>query len=174
MSAAYNIPVDKGWAQLFSLNIRSVFPQTSVINASISGETTFGGVKRLPDLLQKHQPTHLIIELGGNDGLRGFGFEQSTDNLRQMVQLAEARSITVLLIGVRMPPNFGGAYNTRFQQIFESVAAEFRVHYLPRFLEGVAATDPTLMQADGIHPTEVAQPILAKKVSAQMTPILYH
>lgn len=174
LSAAYNIPVDKGWAQLFSLNIRSVFPQTSVINASISGETTFGGLKRLPELLQQHQPTHLIIELGGNDGLRGFGFEQSTDNLRKMVQLAEARSITVLLIGVRMPPNFGGAYNTRFQQIFESVAAEFDIHYLPRFLEGVAAADPALMQADGIHPTEMAQPILAQKVKDQMTSILYH
>jgi acyl-CoA thioesterase-1 len=174
LSAAYNIPVDKGWAQLFSLNIRSVFPQTSVINASISGETTFGGLQRLPELLQQHQPTHLIIELGGNDGLRGFGFEQSTDNLRQMVQLAEARSITVLLIGVRMPPNFGGAYNTRFQQIFESVAADSGIHYLPRFLEGVAAADPTLMQADGIHPTELAQPILAQKVTDQMSPILNH
>ena len=174
MSAAYNIPVDKGWAQLFSLNIRSVFPQTSVINASISGETTFGGLQRLPELLQKHQPTHLIIELGGNDGLLGFGFEQSTDNLRQMVQLAEARSITILLIGVRMPPNFGGAYNTRFQQIFESVSAESGIYYLPRFLEGVAAADPALMQADGIHPTKLAQPILAQKVTAQMTPILNH
>jgi acyl-CoA thioesterase-1 len=174
LSAAYNIPVDKGWAQLFSLNIRSVFPQTSVINASISGETTFGGLQRLPELLQQHQPTHLIIELGGNDGLRGFGFEQSTDNLRQMVQLAEARSITVLLIGVRMPPNFGGAYNTRFQQIFESVAADSGIHYLPRFLEGVAAADPALMQADGIHPTELAQPILAQKVTDQMSPILNH
>jgi acyl-CoA thioesterase-1 len=174
LSAAYNIPVDKGWAQLFSLNIRSVFPQTSVINASISGETTFGGLQRLPELLQQHQPTHLIIELGGNDGLRGFGFEQSTDNLRQMVQLAEARSITVLLIGVRMPPNFGGAYNTRFQQIFESVSADSGIHYLPRFLEGVAAADPALMQADGIHPTELAQPILAQKVTDQMSPILNH
>jgi acyl-CoA thioesterase-1 len=174
LSAAYNIPVDRGWAQLFSLNIRSVFPQTSVINASISGETTFGGLQRLPELLQQHQPTHLIIELGGNDGLRGFGFEQSTDNLRQMVQLAEARSITVLLIGVRMPPNFGGAYNTRFQQIFESVAADSGIHYLPRFLEGVAAADPALMQADGIHPTELAQPILAQKVTDQMSPILNH
>jgi acyl-CoA thioesterase-1 len=174
LSAAYNMPVDKGWAQLFSFEIKSVFPQTSVINASISGETTFDGLKRLPELLQQHKPTHLIIELGGNDGLRGFGFEQSTDNLRQMMQLAEAQSITVLLIGVRMPPNFGGAYNTRFQQIFESVATEFGVHYLPHFLEGVAAADPALMQADGIHPTELAQPILAQKVSAEMTTILYH
>ena len=174
LSAAHNIPVDQGWAHLFSSNIRSSFPQTSVINASISGETTFGGLQRLPALLADHQPTHLIIELGGNDGLRGLGFEQSTDNLRQMVQLAEARDIEVLLIGVRMPPNFGAAYNARFQQVFESVAAEFSIHYLPRFLEGVAAADPALMQADGIHPTALAQPILAQKVEQMMRQILTH
>ncbi len=174
LSAAHNIPVDKGWAQLFSSNIRSSFPQTSVINSSISGETTYGGLQRLPRLLTEHQPSHLIIELGGNDGLRGLNFDQSTDNLRQMVRLARTREITVLLIGVRMPPNFGATYNTRFQQIFESVASEFEIHYLPRFLEGVAAADPILMQADGIHPTEVAQPILAQKIEFQMTQILNH
>ena len=174
LSAAHNIPVDKGWAHLFSSNIRSSFPQTSVVNASISGETTFGGLQRLPGLLGDLQPTHLIIELGGNDGLRGLGFAQSTDNLRQMVQLAEAREITVLLIGVRMPPNFGAAYNTRFQQIFERIADEFTIHYLPRFLEGVAASDPVLMQADVILPTAVAQPIMAQKVEHRMRQILNH
>ena len=155
------MPVDQGWAQLFSTNIGASFPHTSVINASISGETTFGGLQRLPELLTQHQPSHLIIELGGNDGLRGLGFEQSTDNLRQMVRLAQQQKITVLLIGVRMPPNFGAAYNARFQQIFDRVTAEFDIHYLARFLEGVAASDPALMQADGIHPTAMAQPILA-------------
>jgi acyl-CoA thioesterase-1 len=178
LSAAHNIPVDKGWAQLFaqlfSSNIRASFPQTSVVNASISGETTYGGLQRLPELLAEHQPTHLIIELGGNDGLRGLGFEQSTENLRQMVLLAEARSITVLLIGVRMPPNFGAAYNARFQQIFESTADEFKIHYLARFLEGIAASDPALMQADGIHPTTIAQPQLAQKVETKMAQILNH
>ena len=174
LSAAYNIPVDQGWAQLFSSNIGTSFPQTSVINASISGETTFGGLQRLPGLLDQHNPTHLIIELGGNDGLRGLGFAQSTDNLRQMVQLAEQQAMTVLLIGVRMPPNFGAAYNARFQQIFETVSSETGVHYLPRFLEGVAASDPALMQADGIHPSAAAQPILARKVTAAMTAILQH
>jgi acyl-CoA thioesterase-1 len=131
-------------------------------------------LQRLPELLAEHQPTHLIIELGGNDGLRGLGFEQSTENLRQMVLLAEARSITVLLIGVRMPPNFGAAYNARFQQIFESTADEFKIHYLARFLEGIAASDPALMQADGIHPTTIAQPQLAQKVETKMAQILNH
>ena len=174
LSSAHNIPSDQGWVELFSTNIRASFPQTSVINASISGETTFGGLQRLPELLQQHQPSHLIIELGGNDGLRGLGFDQSTDNLRQMVELAKARGIEVLLIGVRMPPNFGAAYNSRFQQIFDEVVAEYDIHYLPRFLEGVAASDPALMQSDGIHPTEQAQPLLAQKVTSAMEQILSH
>lgn len=174
LSAAHNIPVERGWAHLFRTNIGSKFPQTSVVNASISGETTFGGLQRLPRLLAEHSPTHLIIELGGNDGLRGLPFEQSTENLRQMVRLARERDIVVLLVGVRMPPNFGAAYNTRFQQVFETVAREFEIHYLPRFLEGVAASDPGLMQADGIHPTELAQPILARRVEARMEQILRH
>jgi len=174
LSAAHNMPVEQGWAQLFSTNIGASFPHTRVINASISGETTFGGVQRLPELLTQHQPSHLIIELGGNDGLRGLGFEQSTDNLRQMVRLAQQQKITVLLIGVRMPPNFGAAYNARFQQIFDRVTAEFDIHYLARFLEGVAASDPSLMQADGIHPTAMAQPILARKVTSAMVAILSH
>jgi acyl-CoA thioesterase-1 len=174
LSAAHNMPVDQGWAQLFSSNIGASFPHTSVINASISGETTFGGLQRLPELLTQHQPSHLIIELGGNDGLRGLGFEQSTDNLRQMVRLAQQQKVTVLLIGVRMPPNFGATYNARFQQIFDRVTAEFDLHYLARFLEGVAAGDPALMQADGIHPTAMAQPILARKVTSAMVGILSH
>ena len=172
LSAAYNIPVDQGWAALFSTNIGASFPHTSVINASISGETTYGGLQRLPDLLREHQPTHLVIELGGNDGLRGLGFEQSTANLRQMVDLAEQQSVAVLLIGVRMPPNFGSAYNARFQQIFERVAGDTGIDYLPRFLEGVAASDPALMQDDGIHPSAEAQPILAQKVLEKMSEIL--
>jgi acyl-CoA thioesterase-1 len=174
LSAAHNIPVYQGWAQLFGTNIGASFAHTRVINASISGETTFGGLQRLPELLQQHQPSHLIIELGGNDGLRGLGFDQSTDNLRQMVRQADVQGVTVLLIGVRMPPNFGATYNARFQQIFDKVNAEFEIHYLPRFLEGVAASDPALMQEDGIHPTALAQPILAQKVTSVMIEILKH
>jgi acyl-CoA thioesterase-1 len=174
LSAAHNIPLEQGWAQLFRTNIRASFAQTTVINASISGETTFGGLQRLPRLLEEHSPTHLIIELGGNDGLRGLDFSQTTDNLRQMIRLAKERDVVVLLIGVRMPPNFGAAYNARFQQVFEDVATEFDIHYLPKFLDGVAASDPELMQDDGIHPTALAQPILANKVEQRMRQILSH
>ena len=172
LSAAYNIPIEKSWPELFRTNIRASHPQSSVINASISGETTFGGVQRLEKLLEKHAPSHLIIELGGNDGLRGLDFTQSTANLSQMVTQAQQRDIPVMLIGVRMPPNFGPAYNARFQQIFESISVQQHVYYLPRFLEGVAASEASLMQNDGIHPTAEAQPILADKVLNAMQLVL--
>ena len=172
LSAAYNIPIEKSWPELFRNNIGTSYPQSSVINASISGETTFGGVQRLDKLLDKHQPGYLIIELGGNDGLRGLNFSQSTDNLQRMVKQAKQQDISVILIGVRMPPNFGAAYNSRFQQIFESVSAQNDIHYLPRFLEGVAASEDRLMQSDGIHPTAEAQPILAEKVFNTMQRLL--
>ena len=172
LSAAYNIPIDKSWPELFRSNIRASHPQSSVINASISGETTFGGVQRLEKLLDKHAPSHLIIELGGNDGLRGLKFTQSTANLSQMVTQAQQRDVPVLLIGVRMPPNFGPAYNARFQQIFESISVQQDVYYLPRFLEGIAASEASLMQNDGIHPTAEAQPILAHKVFDAMQLVL--
>jgi acyl-CoA thioesterase-1 len=172
LSAAYNIPIEKSWPELFRSNIRASYPQSSVINASISGETTFGGVQRLGKLLDKHAPSHLIIELGGNDGLRGLNFAQSTANLSQMVTQAQQREVSVLLIGVRMPPNFGPAYNARFQQIFESITLQHDVYYLPKFLEGVAASEARLMQNDGIHPTAEAQPILAQKVTDAMSQVL--
>ena len=164
LSAAHNIPIEQSWPVLFDSYIRSSYPQTSVINASISGETTFGGIQRLEKLLAKHKPSHLIIELGGNDGLRGLKFSQTIDNLRRMIILARQQDISVMLIGVRLPPNLGEAYNQRFQEIFDSVSTQLDIYYLPKFLEGVAASDADLMQGDGIHPTAKAQPILATKV----------
>ena len=164
LSAAHNIAVDESWPVIFSASIRAKFPQATVINASISGETTFGGVSRLPSLLEKHKPSHLIIELGGNDGLRGLNFEQTTENLQQMLAMAERNNVATMVIGVRMPPNLGAAYNQQFQAIFETVTSNSQAYYLPRFLEGVAASDPALMQSDGIHPSALAQPILAQKV----------
>jgi len=164
LSAAYNIPIEKSWPSLFTSNMRTLYPDSSVNNASISGETTFGGLQRLPDLLERVKPSHLIIELGGNDGLRGLKFQQTTENLNQMVDMALEKKIEVLLIGVDLPPNLGPVYNRRFQQIFETVATKHEIAYLPRFLEGVAANDEKYMQADGIHPTALAQPILAEKI----------
>lgn len=164
LSAAHNIAIDESWPALFRHNIGVRFPQTRVINASISGETTFGGVSRLSNLLTKHKPSHLIIELGGNDGLQGLNFNQTTANLNRMLSMANEQNIATMMIGVRMPPNLGAAYNQRFQSIYETVASQNETYYLPRFLEGVAVSDPALMQSDGIHPTALAQPILSKKI----------
>ncbi len=143
-------------------------------NASISGETTFGGNQRLAGLLEQINPDILIIELGGNDGLRGLKFSQTTSNLNRMVSMALQRSIEVILVGVDLPPNLGPVYNQRFQQIFESIADQHAIHYLPHFLDGVAASEPHLMQADGIHPTVEAQPILAEKIFDAVSVILKH
>ncbi|MCP4011352.1 MAG: arylesterase [Proteobacteria bacterium] len=172
LSAAYNIPVAQSWPNLFSNNIRARYPETRVTNASISGETTFGGAKRLPQLLERIQPSHLIIELGGNDGLRGLKFSQSRENLNRMLTLALEQNVSVLLIGVDLPPNLGPAYNLRFQQIFESLSETHDIDYLAHFLDGVAADKPEFMQADGIHPTALAQPILADKVFSAMLEML--
>ncbi len=172
LSAAYNIPIEKSWPVLFDSNMRSSYPQSSVVNASISGETTFGGIQRLEKLLAKHRPSHLIIELGGNDGLRGLKFSQTTDNFNRMISVAQKQKIAVMLIGVRLPPNLGATYNRRFQQIFDSVSTQNEIYYLPRFLEGVAASDAEMMQNDGIHPTSKAQPILADKVLSAMQAML--
>ena len=164
LSAAYNIPKSASWPQIFLNNIGARFPKARVNNASISGETTFGGMQRLADLIERFKPTILVIELGGNDGLRGLKFSQTQHNLETMVKLALENSIDVLLIGVDLPPNLGPAYNRRFQQIFMSINDQYAIHYLPHFLDGVAAAEPHLMQSDGIHPTAEAQPILAEKV----------
>ncbi len=125
LSAAYNIPIEKSWPSLFTTNIGTRYPDSSVNNASISGETTFGGLQRLPDLLERVQPNLLIIELGGNDGLRGLKFQQTTENLNQMTGMALAQNIDVLLIGVDLPPNLGPVYNQRFQQIFKYLGIFF-------------------------------------------------
>ena len=135
-----------------------------VINASISGETTAGAYERLAALLDLHKPSHLILELGGNDGLRGYKFKQTQQNLENIIELLAKQNIKVLLIGVRLPPNLGPVYNQKFQQIYEQIASSSHVVYLPRFLHGVAADKAEYMQADGIHPTALAQPILSKKV----------
>lgn len=164
LSAAYNIAMEQSWPVLFEQKLQREETSYQVVNASISGETSEGGLERLPALLKLHQPTHMILELGGNDGLRGFKFSQTRENLQNMIKMALDRNIKVLLIGVRMPPNLGPVYNRRFQQTFEQLAQQNEIAYLPRFLEGVAASKAELMQADGIHPTALAQPLLAEKV----------
>ena len=164
LSAAYNISMEQSWPVIFQHKLKSIEPNSDVINASISGETTAGGVERLENLLNEHKPSHMILELGGNDGLRGFKFKQTKQALKNMISMASNKNIKVLMIGVRLPPNLGPVYNKRFQQIYEQLADQQDIAYLPRFLQGVAAENPEWMQQDGIHPTALAQPFLADKV----------
>lgn len=164
LSAAYNISIEQSWPILFAQKIQALNPDNTILNASISGETSVGGSNRIAKLLNTHKPTHLIVELGGNDGLRGYKFSQTQKNLQAIIDKALQKNIKVLLIGVRLPPNLGPVYNQRFQKIFESVAEQTRISLLPRFLEGIAADKTEYMQADGIHPTALAQPLLANRV----------
>mgnify|MGYP002639432294 CR=1 FL=1 len=168
LSAAHNISIEHSWPVLFMQKIQAINPANTVLNASISGETSVGGANRIAKLLNTHKPTHLIVELGGNDGLRGYKFSQTQKNLQAIIDKALQKNIKVLLIGVRLPPNLGPTYNQRFQKIFESVAEQTSVSFLPRFLEGIAADKAEYMQADGIHPTALAQPILAHKVYSKL------
>lgn len=164
LSAAHNIAIEQSWPVLFQQKLKSLDQQNQLINASISGETTAGGVERLQGLLDQHRPTHLILELGGNDGLRGYKFSQTQQNLQAMIDMATRQNIKVLLIGVRLPPNLGPVYNRRFQQIYQQLAEQLPVSYLPEFLQGIAADKAEYMQQDGIHPTALAQPLLAERV----------
>lgn len=155
--------IQYSWPYLLQKKYLQSNKSAQIINASISGETTFGGNNRIQDLLQNYQPQIVIIELGGNDGLRGLNFKLSKKNIQSMIQTAQQKNIKVLLVGVRLPSNLGKLYNLKFQQMYESLAKENDIAYLPTFLKGIAE-NPKLMQNDRIHPTEKAQSILTDKV----------
>lgn len=160
ISAAYGLEVKQGWVSLLQQKLDKTAPgKHVVVNGSLSGETTSGGRTRLPMLLQKHRPDVVIIELGGNDGLRGQSPALMAGNLRQMIADAKAAKANVILLGMKIPPNYGKAYTQAFEKVFVTVSAETKVPLLPFFLEGVGGR-PELVQADGIHPVAAAQPRL--------------
>ena len=159
ISAAYGIQREQGWVHLLKERLAGVDPGYRVVNASISGDTTGGGLARLPAALETHHPALVIIELGGNDGLRGYPVPSIKRNLQQLVQLAGADGRGVLLVGMQIPPNYGHRYTREFRNLFEEVAAELGIAVVPSFLEDVGVR-PGLMQDDGIHPNARAQPML--------------
>ncbi len=171
ISAAYGIEAEQGWVQLLADRLDDVGVDVSVVNASVSGETTGGGVVRLPGSLERHSPELVIIELGGNDGLRGYPIARIRDNLTRMVSMAREAGADVLLIGMFVPPNYGERYMNGFHENFHRVAAEFDAALVPFLLDGVA-TDAALMQEDGIHPTAEAQPLLLDNVWPTLAPLL--
>lgn len=156
ISAGYGLPDKSGWVTLLEQRLQQEKLPFNVVNLSISGETTSGGLTRLPKALRTHFPQILVIELGGNDGLRGTSLKAIEQNLEQMVQLAKAKDVVVVLLGMRIPPNYGRPYTEGFFNVFAKVAERHNLPYMPFFLEGVG-DNPALMQNDGIHPNEQAQ-----------------
>jgi len=172
LSAAHNIPLESGWVSLLGQRLKQeMAAPPAVINASISGETTSGALTRLPGLLARHRPGVVVIELGGNDALRGLSPAQLQANLERMVVLSRQAGARVLLLGIDVPPNYGPAYRQRLKRAYAELAARDGVALVPFLLEGVAL-DPKLMQPDGLHPTAAAQPRLLDNVWPSLKPLL--
>lgn len=171
LSAGYGIARESGWVALLQRRLEERGFPHRVINASISGDTTAGGLTRLPALLARHDPEVLVIELGANDGLRGLALDELEANLTGLIGRGKAAGARALVIGIRLPPNYGTAYTDRFQAVFEKVAAREGVAFLPRLLAGIAE-DWGLMQPDGLHPTAKAQPAILENVWPVLEPLL--
>jgi acyl-CoA thioesterase I len=171
LSAEFGLPRDTGWVRRLSERLSKQETQYSVVNASISGDTTSGGRARLPRLLQDIEPDIVVIELGGNDGLRGLDLGQMRDNLQAMIAASQAAHARVLLVGIRIPPNYGREYSERFSGTFAALAAHNRVALVPFLLEGIA-DHPDLFQSDRIHPGQEAQERMLDNVWARLRPML--
>ena len=171
LSAEYGIARGAGWVSLLEQKLKAEKVQAKVVNASISGETTSGGRARLPALLGQHRPDIVVIELGANDGLRGLPVSSAEANLRAMVAMARDKKAEVLLVGMRMPPNYGRAYTEKFFDMFKKVSAETRSPLVPFMLEGVA-DKPAMFQQDRLHPLADAHPIILSNIWPQFASLI--
>ena len=172
ISAGYGLQhVDQGWVELLKTRLKAQGYGYQVINASVSGETTAGGLARLPRALELHHPGIVIIELGGNDGLRALPIPQFRDNLTQLVALASASGAKVLLLGMRMPPNYGPQYTEQFAKVFSDLAQYKKIPAVPFLLTDIALNQ-NLLQGDEIHPNVEGQPILLNNVWPALQPLL--
>lgn len=174
LSAEYGLRRGTGWVALLEQRLQAEKRPWRVVNASISGDTTSGGRSRLPALLRQHQPKVVVIELGGNDALRGLPLNMTQDNLAHMARISREAGARVLVLGMQMPPNYGARYAEQFAQLFATVARDERAGLVPFFLEGVAnGPDPTaLFQPDRIHPSEAAQPRMLDNVWPELSKLL--
>jgi acyl-CoA thioesterase-1 len=174
LSAEYGLKRGTGWVALLEKRLAQEKVAARVVNASISGDTTSGGRSRLPALLKQHQPTHVVIELGGNDALRGLPLQMTEDNLSHMVQAAQKAGARVLVVGMQVPPNYGSDYANRFSGLFAKVAKQHKAALVPFLLAGIAdGPEPTrLFQADRIHPSEEAHPRMLDNVWPELKKIL--
>ena len=171
LSAAYGISQDAGWAALLQERLQQKRLDYTVANASVTGETSSGGAARIGATLKAHKPKVVIVALGANDGLRGLPVEQMRTNLAKIVRASQQQKATVLIVGMRMPPNYGAAYTRQFSEAYGRLAKQYRVALLPFLLEGVADRRE-LFQSDNIHPTAAAQTILLENVWQALAPLL--
>ncbi len=171
LSAAYGLDADQGWVALLQRRLHAQGYGYATVNASISGETTSGGLQRLPRALRLHHPAIVILELGANDGLRGLPVGAIRDRLTRMTELAERAGAKVLLLGIRLPPNYGPRYDEPFAAMYGELAMQLHVPLVPFLLQGVALK-PDLMQADGLHPNADGEPLVLDTVWAYLTPLL--
>ncbi len=171
LSAEYGITRGTGWVTLLQDRLKQERFDYNVVNASISGETTSGGKTRLPDLLSRHKPAIVVVELGANDALRGLPLQTTESNLRQIVSRAQKAGAGVLLVGMRIPPNYGQDYTEKFFSLYPKLASEYKVRLVPFFLDRVMARQDWF-QPDRIHPTAEAQPALLETVWPQLKPML--
>lgn len=171
LSAEYGLERGTGWVALVAKKLSEGNQGYRVQNSSISGDTTAGGVTRLPDALKRYSPRIVLIELGSNDALRGLSLKTTEANLSKMIELTQRSGAQAILIGMEIPPNYGREYTTEFKQIFVTLAQRHHTRLVPFLLKGIA-TDRKRFQADGIHPNEAAQPVLAENVWAELKPAL--
>jgi acyl-CoA thioesterase-1 len=171
LSAAHNLRQAEGWVSLLENQLAQSHPGIKVVNASISGETSQGGLSRFDGLLSEQKPCWVILELGANDALRGYPLEKTTENLEVMIEQALKANAKVLLIGNQIPQNYGKRYTEMFYGLYEKIANKYEIAYLPFMLEGVAL-NKSLMQADGLHPNEAAQPLVLENILPYLRPFI--
>jgi acyl-CoA thioesterase-1 len=171
LSAAYGLRPEQGWVALLDKRLRTQGYGYTVVNASVSGETTSGGLQRLPRALELNKPQILVLELGSNDALRGLPLGNAKDNLSKMVELGEKAGVKVLLVGMRIPPNYGPKYTADFVKMYADLSARYRASLVPFLLESVAL-DSSRMQEDGLHPNALGEPAVLDTLWPQLVPLL--
>jgi len=171
LSAAYGLEPSQGWVSLLDQRLKARGYDYTVVNGSVSGETTAGGLTRLPDALGQHKPDIVVVELGANDGLRGTPIPVMQDNLGRMIALSRKAGAKVLLVGIMLPPNYGPRYTDGFVAVYKALARWYRVPLVPFLLDGVAQ-DPELMQSDGLHPVATAEMRVLDNVWPHLQPLL--
>ena len=171
LSAAYGLPRERGWVALLEERLKRERPDYSVVNASVSGETSAGGRTRIAEALARHRPAVVVLELGGNDGLRGLPVGEMKANLGAIIERSRAAGARVLLVGVQMPPNYGPEYTQAFENAFAELAQRYRAALVPNMLEGFGEKRD-MFQPDGIHPTAEAQPVIVERVWPRLRPLL--